>query len=276
MSLFQITNQTVSLTLKASWFTGNSRLTLTPKTKSSQPCTNLFNNNSNVCDVRRSQDRLVSQSLIISSNLNPVRNQDVKEDHFSKTIRITKNTLAQRLDFFNTYTGKFVILPENSSYNLPKQNTSTIFTIGQTKYVNNNMFSINNYKLFEREIIQLSNSYVNVELSTISDQNVYSIECENSVDCEGCCWGISGNFFQPVDDLDNVYNSTTLGISWEDYNFSVSDEQPASILDIYKNEQLIISIIYSHYYNNREITLKHPIINSVKVILNPSTNNLFL
>jgi hypothetical protein len=218
----------------------------------------------------------VSQSLIISSNLNPVSNQDIKEDHFSKTIRITKNTLAQRIGFFNEYTGKFVISPQNSSYNLPKQNISTIFTIGQTKYVNNNMFLINNYKLFERDIIQLSNFYVNVELSTLSDQNVYSIECENSVDCDSCCWGISGNFFQPVNDLDSVYDSTTLGISWEDFNFSVSNEEPASTLDIYKNEQLIISIIYSHYYNNREITLKHPIINSVKVTLNPSTNNLFL
>jgi len=197
-------------------------------------------------------------------------------NNYAKIIRITQNTLAQRMGFFNSYTGKFVISPQTVSYNLPKQNICTVFTMGKTQYACNAKFSINNYKLFEREIIQLNNSYTNVELSTLSDQNVYSIECENSVDCDSCCWGISGNFFQPVDDLDNIYDSTTLGISWEDFNFSVSDEEPASILDIYKNEELIISILYSHYYNNREITLKHPIINSVKVILNPSANNLFL
>jgi hypothetical protein len=280
MSLFQITNQNVSSNLKASWFTGNSRSNLkiaySPQPKATQICTNFFNNNGDICDIRKPNDRFSAYGLIKSSDLNSVSNQSIQQDSFSKIIRITKDTLAHRSNFFDEHTGKFVIFPQNSSYNLPKQNISTIFTIGQTKYVNNTIFLIDNYKLFEREIIQLNNSYTNVELSTTSDQNVYSIECENSVDCDGCCWGISGNFFQPTDDLDNVYDSTTLGISWEDFNFSVSDEEPASILDIYKNEELIISILYSHYYNNREITLKHPIINSVKVILNPSTNNLFL
>jgi len=276
MSIYNISNETTTVNLKAPWVTGNKRSSIAPKPQPNTTprlCTNFFANNSNICDVRKVNDRFSAYGLIKSSKLEAVSNNNIKKDNFAQNIRITKNTLSQRLGLFSKYTGKFLINPQNISYNLPKQNISTIFTIGRTKYVNNIM---NNYKLFERQIIQLNNFYINVELSTTLNQNVYTIECENTVDCDSCCWGIVGNFFQPVDDLDNIYDSTTLGISWEDFNFSVTNEEPASTLDIYKNEELIISILYSHYYNNREITLKHPIINSIKVILNPSNINLFL
>jgi hypothetical protein len=87
MALFQITNQTVSSNLKASWFTGNSRsnlkIALSPQPKSIPLCTNFFSNNANACDNRKPNDRFSAHSLIKSSKLDSVSNNNNQPDLFA-------------------------------------------------------------------------------------------------------------------------------------------------------------------------------------------------
>jgi len=279
--IYNIKNQNSTKNLKAAWDTKNSRsdivVSLTPKPKTNPSCTNFFNTNNDVCDIRNIADLFLSHSIIKSSNPESFRNNNnTKINNDSKIIRITKTSSAIRANFFNIYTGKFDLNLQNFAYNLLKQNVNTVFMVGKFQYVNGVKFLTDSYKLSEQPIIDLNNFNLNLELSSQLNQNVYSIQCENFVDCDNCCFGIAGNFFRPPSDLDNIYNSETLGIIWKNFDFVTSQEEESSILNVYKNNILIISIFYSHYYNNKEITLKHPMINSLALVLNSSISDIFL
>jgi hypothetical protein len=80
MSLFNIENQTVYTSLKASWNTGNSRSNLNiafiPQKKIQPLCINFFTNNSNICNIRKANDRFSAYGLIKSSTLDSVSNKN--------------------------------------------------------------------------------------------------------------------------------------------------------------------------------------------------------
>jgi hypothetical protein len=80
MALYKISDQSVTMNLKPSRDIGNSRNSIVPKpqptTRLLTLCTNFFNNNSNICDVRKVNDRFSAYGLIKSSNLEAVSNNN--------------------------------------------------------------------------------------------------------------------------------------------------------------------------------------------------------
>jgi hypothetical protein len=131
VSIYQISNQNVSQNLKASWFTGNLRsdlnIAFSPKSKITPTCTNFFTNNSNICDIRKVNDRFSAYSLIKSSTVENFSNNNINKNHLSKNIRITENTRAIREGKFSKTEGRFISPPINSIYTLCDQQISTIF-----------------------------------------------------------------------------------------------------------------------------------------------------
>jgi hypothetical protein len=131
VSIYQISNQNVSQNLKASWFTGNLRsdlnIAFSPKSKINPTCTNFFTNNSDICDIRKVNDRFSAYSLIKSSTVENFSNNNINKNHLSKNIRITENTRAIREGKFSQTQGKFISPPINNLYTLCDQKISTIF-----------------------------------------------------------------------------------------------------------------------------------------------------
>jgi hypothetical protein len=97
MSLFNITDKTPTTKLKAAWFTGNSRSNLkiafTPQSKNANLCTNFFANNSNICHIRKANDRFSAYGLIKSSKLESVSNNNNLPDVLANFTRSYENKI---------------------------------------------------------------------------------------------------------------------------------------------------------------------------------------
>jgi len=80
MSIYNISNETTTTNLKAPWVKGDKRSSIfnksRPATAPLQLCANFFANNSNICDVRKVNDRFSAYGLIKSSNLEAVSNNN--------------------------------------------------------------------------------------------------------------------------------------------------------------------------------------------------------
>jgi len=131
MSIYNISNDTTTINLKAPWNTGNKRSSITAKPQPSvrvqQFCTNFFAKNSDICDTRIPNDRFFAYSLIKSSTVENFDNNNFRKNHFSKNIRITEDTRAIREGEFSKTQGKFISPPVNNLYILCDQKISTIF-----------------------------------------------------------------------------------------------------------------------------------------------------
>lgn len=262
MSLFNISlSQSRNYYAIDDWNTGNSRnsISVIPDslpTQSYPVCTNFFATNSDPCDIRSINDRFASESIIQSSQLNSVSNDN---DPFFTTelaIRITENTRAIRLGNET---------PTNFLYYLPQQNLSSIYIVGQQFYSNDTNILNNDFigflpynyedKFNSKKIVLLAS--FDPVASENFEANVLSIN--NS--------GIIGFFVESEDTDPNNY-----GLAWNtpDKRSPVQPFLSTITLSIFKNSSIIVSLIYENIYANNEIVIKHPLINEYLAINLPN------
>jgi len=246
MALFNIKSQTSSIVSTASWDTGNNRESIVPKPK--------------YLDI--SQQNKALDPIKFNFYYNNTQN------NFSPLpIRSSLIATRTRLGYYQIYFGQ---TPEplriTDLYFLPVQNISSVFSYSLSQFNKNQKVKDQSYQLFLPANYQDPfNSKKNILNQIISrlenDKIVYIVE--NS---EIIAYFLQNN---PLDNL--VYNSSTLGISYtkNKKNLPSIDTIPV-VLNLLKDSNIIVSLIYSPSLSNSEVSIKHPLLSSVLSIRLPS------
>lgn len=190
------------------------------------------------------------------------------------TIRTLNQSAAIRNGEFNIYTGKFESGPPASSkYYLPKQNISTVYSFNNKYYTYSNklnavdnsfksLFLPENYAdIFNNKNLILIATNFNFQLSEQNNQRIYSVSCSDNPGCMGI--GITSFFIQPSYDANssNYEINGSMGISFD----PIIDSNPVDDyleLNIIRQSETIVRIIYDKAYINTEICIKHPLIDN--------------
>jgi hypothetical protein len=268
MSLYNIQSDSIFNIPKATWNTNNSRNSIKVlqhynASSTTAPTENLLTN-----------DRYVMQSKLLSSTKQDRKNQDTIKTYLETLpITITQTPQAIRNGFYNKFSNSFDgIYPVTFKYYIPQQNISSIHAQQAAQYKNNTKISGINYDLFLPENYQdqfnSKKTILTNIVNTITEfENLFIVENNELI-----------GFFIQTDPEDNLsYNSETVGVAYTQKTKKQFVDEVPYVLNIIKNDKIIVSLVYNPKLVDTTVVIKHPLINnSLLIILQPQDQNFIL
>lgn len=234
-------------------------------------------------------DRFAISSKLRSGSFDTVlsNSNEVNKGNPELSIRIVEDNSAIQVNYYNEVYGTFVSgFPQSFLYYLPKQTVSTTYTTSKNFYANSSptrnvaqterqQFLPSNYKdeFYTKDNILIAGSGdINYELSSQINSLVftaYNNDVKYLVSHFIKPTGNNGNFNSDTFYPYYVYGAIGVAIDNVDVNTFTNSNK---ILNIESSGEIVLSIIYDNMYSNKQITLKHPVINNYLSLNLPSND----
>ncbi len=231
-------------------------------------------------------DRFAISSKLRSGSFDTVlsNSNEVNKGNPELSIRIVEDNSAIQVNYYNEVYGTFVSgFPQSVLYYLPKQIVSTTYTTSKNFYANSSptrnvaqterqQFLPSNFKdkFANKDVVVIAQSGdINSDLSYKTESLVFTLY--NDDPGRFVC-----HFIKPTGNMAN-FNSDTfypyyiygaLGFSIDTISDPLLDSD--KILNIQSSGEIVLSLVYDSVYINKEVALKHPVINNYLLITLPS------